>query len=234
MWSGLKVGIVMKCISCGSPHFVKLDNDIYRCEYCEETFQETPKSNSVSSVNKSGFPYENLVKKIIHLVGSSGSGTGFIIHQEGYVLTNHHVIDDLEILSGYILNQPEKIELEVVADGSMMGLDLALLKMIDPPKFIKGIPFSKKPFVIGETVYTIGNPKDLGTSLSKGSISRLDEKTLQCDLTVNPGNSGGPVLNEDGECIGVISYKKEDVEGYAFAVPISQIKSFLYKLKDLF
>jgi S1-C subfamily serine protease len=225
---------MMNCKNCGSSKLQSISLKLYQCAYCAETFEIERPTDPVHPASIKAFPYEKAEKGIIHLVSDSGSGTGFVIHSQGFVLTNKHVIEDLDIISGYLLNNPRKLELEVIGDGAMMGLDLALLKIIDVPDGLMPIPFSKKPIRISDTAYTIGNPKNLGTSLSKGTVSRQDNETLQCDLTVNAGNSGGPVLNENGECIGVISYKHEDIEGFAFAVPLEKIKSFLIHFKNQF
>lgn len=224
----------MNCKYCGSSKLNHINANLYQCFYCGENQEFLKVVDKAQSIKSPSFPYERVEKGIIHLVSSTGSGTGFLIHHKGYVLTNQHVIEDLDIIFGYMLNHPLKLELEVIGDGAMMGLDLALLKIIDRPENLIPIPFTRTPVRISDTAYTIGNPKNLGTSLSKGTVSRIDEKILQCDLTVNAGNSGGPVLNEQGECIGVISYKQEDVEGYAFAVPLEKIKSFLLHFKDQF
>lgn len=224
----------MNCKFCGSSKLNQIDSNQYQCAYCGERQELSKTVEQTQPVKTHAFPYEKVEKGILHLVSSTGSGTGFLIHKKGYVLTNQHVIEDLDIIFGYMLNHPLKLELEVIGDGSMMGLDLALLKIIDLPDDLVPILFTKTSIRIGDTAYTVGNPKNLGTSLSKGTVSRMDEKILQCDLTVNAGNSGGPVLNEQGECIGIISYKQEDVEGYAFAVPLEKIKSFLLHFKDQF
>jgi serine protease Do len=226
----------MKCISCGSHQLILVNENKFRCEYCftitvKETQAPTPKD--VTPEPKAIFPHHTVEKSILNILSGNGHGTGFVIHKNGWVLTNHHVIEDLEIVNGFIANRPHKLELEVIGDGHLMGVDLALLKIIDPPSDLTPIPFVKSNIQIGDTVYTMGNPKNLGLSLSKGTISRFDDKTLQCDLTVNPGNSGGPVLNEAGALVGVISYKHEDIEGYAFAVPIDVVKKFVYEFKDV-
>lgn len=223
----------MKCQQCGSEKLINIGANRFQCEYCLEIsiFQEVKKPQPEPEL-KPTFPHHQVEKGILNIVSGSGHGTGFIIHKNGWVLTNHHVVEDLDIVNGFIVNRPHKLELEVMGDGHHMGFDLALLKIIDPPEDLIPIGFAKTPPQISDTVYTMGNPKNLGLSLSKGSISRQDDKILQCDLTVNPGNSGGPVLNESGECVGVISYKQEDVEGYAFAVPLPLVKTFIYEFKD--
>jgi serine protease Do len=86
---------------------------------------------------------------------------------------------------------------------------------------------------LGDEVITIGNPRGIGLSISKGVISRIgDDGDLQLNLQLNPGNSGGPVVNQQGELIGVISFLVEEIQAMSFAIGLPQIKAFIEEAKE--
>lgn len=220
----------MKCPSCGSPQLIEETSTHLRCAYCQISVakKELEKQAPRPSGNpQAAHDYAQYESSVVNLLTDRGNGTGFIIHERGWVLTNHHVIEDDIIIQGTVGNQSNTYELEVLATGESLGIDIALLEILNPGGAFKAIHPAKKPPRIGDLAVTIGNPKNLGISLSKGSVSRQTDEVLQLDLTVNAGNSGGPVLNESGQCIGVISYKQSDIDGYGFAVPLVKIKTFL-------
>jgi S1-C subfamily serine protease len=108
---------------------------------------------------------------------------------------------------------------------------LCLLKIVSTNQFDK-IPFATHPPSLGEEVSTIGNPRGIGLSVSKGYISRLsDDGDLQLNIQLNPGNSGGPVLNQQGELVGIISFLIEEIQAMSFAIGLSQIKAFIEEAK---
>jgi S1-C subfamily serine protease len=85
---------------------------------------------------------------------------------------------------------------------------------------------------LGDEVVTIGNPHGIGLSMSKGVISRLDdENNLQLNMQLNPGNSGGPVLNQQRELLGIVSYLIKEISGMSFAIGIEKIKEFMNEFK---
>ncbi|NOY00241.1 MAG: trypsin-like serine protease, partial [Verrucomicrobia bacterium] len=138
-----------------------------------------------------------------------GLGSGFIISEEGYVLTNHHVVAGVdEIL--ITTNQGQTYKAEWI--GSDAIVDIAVLKIIDPEK--KSFPALKfgdsDKTRVGEIVLAVGNPFGLSETVTKGIISakqrQLSDSTkryLQTDTVINPGNSGGPLVNVNGDIIGV-------------------------------
>lgn len=220
----------MKCPTCGASQLIDETSTHLRCSYCQTSVDKKAleKASSHPSPHApDSHDYSHYESSVVNLLTDRGNGTGFIIHERGWVLTNHHVIQDDLIVHGIVGNQTNTYELEVLATGQSLGIDIALLEILNPDRsFIAIHPANKAPR-LGDLAVTIGNPKNLGISLSKGSVSRQTDDVLQLDLTVNAGNSGGPVLNELGRCIGVISYKQSDIDGYCFAVPLTQIKSFL-------
>lgn len=237
LWAILEVGDLMKCLNCGARNMDRIDDSHFLCPYCLTQFHRDDfsfaESNPSSTPKKAPLDYAQFEPAIVNLFSSEGNGTGFIIHSKGWVLTNQHVIQDEIIVQGTVGDSVKKYELEVLATGTDHGIDIALLEILNPDTPFTAIqPATENP-KIGEVAVTIGNPKNLGISLSKGTVSRQTKDVLQLDITVNAGNSGGPVLNESGECIGVISYKQAGVEGYGFAVPFTRIKRFLADYQQL-
>ena len=165
-----------------------------------------------------------------------GTGSGVIISQDGYIVTNNHVIEgatELEIT----LNDQKKYSAELI--GTDPSNDIALLKIntgIDLPY----IPFANSDNVqIGEWVLAVGNPYNLTSTVTAGIVSakgrdlegnRNIESFIQTDAAVNPGNSGGALVNTKGELIGIntaISSRTGSFIGYSFAVPSNIAKKII-------
>ncbi len=162
-----------------------------------------------------------------------GSGSGVIISTDGYILTNNHVIegaDELEVT----LNDNRKFEAKLI--GTDPATDIALIKI--EAKDLPTIPFGdSEKLKVGEWVLAVGNPFNLtstvtagivsakgrGISLGSGDKSKI-ESFIQTDAAVNPGNSGGALVNTKGELVGIntaIYSETGSYAGYSFAVPIS-------------
>ena len=173
------------------------------------------------------------------------SGSGFIITDDGYIVTNYHVIEDA-YKGGYpvtvIMYDETAYEAEIV--GFDESNDVALLK-IDAEGLNAAQMGESSDLVVGQTVYTVGNP--LGTlsyTMTSGIVSALDRTistdttdavtVFQIDAAVNSGNSGGPVYNEAGQVIGVVNAKAGDtgVEGLGFAIPISDVTHIVNQLLE--
>lgn len=163
------------------------------------------------------------------------SGSGVILSEDGYVVTNYHVIKEASTLE-VVLDDKRILEAKVI--GTDPTTDLALLKIE-----AKGLPFVKfgdsDKLRVGEWVLAIGNPFDLTSTVTAGIVSakarNIDilrsqenqlaiEAFIQTDAAVNPGNSGGALVNLNGELIGIntaIATRNGSYQGYSFAVPIS-------------
>ena len=174
-----------------------------------------------------------------------GSGSGFIYKQDdkqGYILTNHHVIDNADKIS-VILNNKKQVDVKLL--GSDEYTDIAVLS-IPKDKIIKIATLGDSDNIkLGSTVITIGSPmgSDYSGSITRGIISgknRMLENNstltnvIQTDAAINPGNSGGPLVNLAGEVIGITSMKlsKEEVEGMGFAIPINDVKKYVEYLEN--
>ena len=170
---------------------------------------------------------------------SALSGSGFIISEDGYIMTNYHVIEtayannlDVTVMT----YDGTKYTASIV--GFENGNDIAVLK-IDATG-LNPVTFGDSDLItMGETVYAVGNPLgELAYSMSTGTISGLDREIVteesvvginmfQIDAAVNHGNSGGPVYNSRGEVIGIVTAKSGamNAEGLGFAIPVNDAKS---------
>jgi len=156
-----------------------------------------------------------------------GSGSGVIISPDGYIITNNHVIDGSEKLS-ITLNDNKTYEAKII--GTDSKTDIALLK-IDSDSNLPYATFGDSDSAkIGEWVLAVGNPFNLTSTVTAGIISaksrdlsgQSNQSFLQTDAAVNPGNSGGALVNKNGELVGIntaISSQTGSYIGYSFAVP---------------
>ena len=179
------------------------------------------------------------------------TGSGFLVDNEGYILTNSHVIGDPRGLQRITVSLPEPDGRTFAAHyvASDLNFDLAVLKVdeVDLPVAPLG---NSDDILVGEWAIAVGNPFDLGPTVSIGVISALDRDIpepqgeyyyrdmIQTDAAINPGNSGGPLANADGEVIGINSfiYTGGDYTigsiGIGFAIPINTARSFLDEIRQ--
>ncbi len=171
---------------------------------------------------------------------TASSGTGFIISADGYIVTNHHVIEGAKTLT-VITNNEEEYPATVV--GYDESNDFALIKIevtgLTPVKI-----GSSDDLIVGDQVVAIGNPLgEMTNSLTVGYISVKDRDVtidntiinmLQTDTAINPGNSGGPLFNMKGEVIGITTakYSGEAVESIGFAIPIDDVAQMIAELLE--
>jgi len=168
----------------------------------------------------------------------ASSGSGFIITADGYIVTNHHVIDDATTIK-VILSSGETMEAELV--GSDGENDVALLK-IDGQNLPTVSLGDSENLQVGDQVAAIGNPLgELTNTLTVGYVSALDREIntdgapinmLQTDAAINSGNSGGPLFDMYGNVIGITTAKfaSSQIEGLGFAVPINDAMYIVYDL----
>jgi len=169
-----------------------------------------------------------------------GIGSGFIISADGYVVTNHHVIDGADEI---VVTLTDGTEYEAEIKGSDPKTDLALLKLKD----VSGLPFlpwgDDELSRVGDWVLAIGNPFGLGGSASTGIISAIGrdiqagpyDDFIQVDAAINRGNSGGPLFNMRGQVIGINSmiYSPSGGSvGIGFAIPANLAKGVIDQLRN--
>lgn len=161
-----------------------------------------------------------------------GAGSGVIISTDGYIITNNHVIDGADELE-VTLNDNRKFSAKLI--GTDPTTDIALIKV--DAKDLPTIPFGdSEKLKVGEWVLAVGNPFNLTSTVTAGIVSAKGrgismggdrskiESFIQTDAAVNPGNSGGALVNTKGELVGIntaIYSETGNFAGYSFAVPIS-------------
>ncbi|MGE5398679.1 MAG: S1C family serine protease [Chitinophagales bacterium] len=161
--------------------------------------------------------------------GGSSIGTGFLISPEGYALTNAHVVSDNKQV-GIKLANGETFTADVMA--SNQNEDLALLKL--PVKNLPTLRLGSGKVTEGEQVMAIGAPYGLDYTVTRGIVSTVNrelygKRVIQTDAALNPGNSGGPLINANGEVIGINTAIVYSSNGLGFAIPVQRINSFLTK-----
>lgn len=169
-----------------------------------------------------------------------GTGSGVIIDAQGYIVTNNHVIAGAKEI-GITLNNNKTYIAELV--GTDPKTDIALLK-IEPDEELPFITFGDSDQAkIGEWVLAVGNPFNLTSTVTAGIISaksrdlsgRAEQSFIQTDAAVNPGNSGGALVNTNGELIGIntaITSQTGSYVGYSFAVPSNIARKIVYDIME--
>ncbi len=170
-------------------------------------------------------------------VPQQGQGSGFLLDKQGHILTNNHVIEGGQRIE-VTLSDKHKYKASVV--GVDKSHDLALL-LITAPNLVPATLSESNGLTVGQRVYAIGNPFGLSGTMTRGIISAIRsirgpqnnpiEDAIQTDASVNPGNSGGPLLNSRGEVIGITtliaSNGADQSSGIGFAIPINTAKAFI-------
>jgi serine protease Do len=172
-----------------------------------------------------------------------GYGSGVILSEEGYIVTNNHVIDGARNIK-VILN--DKREYEATLVGTDPSTDIALLK-IDADDLSYLTYGNSDDLKLGEWVLAVGNPFNLTSTVTAGIVSARArnlginddqmaiESFIQTDAAVNPGNSGGALINQQGNLVGIntaIASQTGSYAGYSFAVPVSIVKKVVDDLKE--
>ncbi|KUK13318.1 MAG: DegQ family serine endoprotease [Synergistetes bacterium] len=175
-------------------------------------------------------------ERFTRIIPMRGKGSGFIISDDGYILTNNHVIQGADEIV-VTLADNRKFNAKVV--GADPTVDLAVIKI--DAKGLPSLPLGDSDKVeVGEWVVAIGNPFGLSHTVTVGVISakgrtiaagdRSFENFLQTDAAINPGNSGGPLLNLKGEVIGINTAIIPYAQGIGFAIPVNTAKQILNDL----
>ena len=174
---------------------------------------------------------------------TASSGSGFIITEDGYVVTNYHVVSGASSVEVTLYNG-DTYDAAVIGGDS--DYDVAVLKI--EATGLQPVTLGESADVnVGDTVLAIGNPLgELTFSMSQGIVSSCDRainvdgtpfNMIQVDCSINPGNSGGPLVNLYGEVVGIVSakystYSSTTVEGLGFAIPISDVRSIITDIME--
>jgi serine protease Do len=170
-------------------------------------------------------------------VPRQGSGSGFIIDRQGYILTNYHVIEDADRIT-VTLADGRALRAELI--GSDPAIDVALIRVAGGAELPEAPLGNSDDLRVGEWVCAIGNPLGYVHSVTVGVVSFIGRKLfdaslddyIQTDAAINFGNSGGPLINARGEVIGINAAISARASNIGFAVPINQAAAILPQLKS--
>jgi S1-C subfamily serine protease len=195
----------------------------------------------VVQVTTSGLVTEN---PLLGPEPSSSLGSGFVVDRDGYIVTNYHVIENAQEVE-VNFSGDDRVPATVV--GSDPSTDLAVLKIDAQARALTPLPLGNSDAVrVGDAVVAIGNPYGLERSATAGIVSALQrnitapngftiDKVIQIDAPINRGNSGGPLLNGNGEVIGVNSQIETETGGnvgIGFAVPVNTVREVVSQIKE--
>ncbi len=162
-------------------------------------------------------------------------GTGVVVDERGFLITNHHVIDKA---SKVLVTLADRTTLTARVYAELPKYDLAILR-VTPRKKLKALTFGPgSDLMVGETIIAVGNPYGYANTVSTGIISALGREIempsgetlanlIQHNASINPGNSGGPLLNINGEVIGINVALREGAQGIGFALNAETVKQAL-------
>jgi serine protease Do len=192
-------------------------------------------------------PPERSVRELVNQIGEAvvqvrtpgGLGSGFFLNEDGYLITNFHVIEGETQISIEVYHQRNgQLERKSYKQARIVAMnkfqDVALLKVDDKeaPKFAYVTLGDADNLSVGERVFAIGSPLGLERTVTEGIVSTKTRQMqgdlyLQTTAQINPGNSGGPLFNMRGEAVGVTNMKVAFGEGIGFAIPMDTVKRFL-------
>lgn len=174
---------------------------------------------------------------------SEGAGSGAVLDRQGRIITNYHVVEDANEISVTFANN-KTYEAKLI--GADAEYDIAVIKIDAPAEELTPIAIGRSDIVnVGQKAYVLGNPFGLGGTLTTGIVSNLNRSLpsrvegramtgmIQTDAAMNPGNSGGPLLNSSAEMIGMCVAIRSSVgqnSGIGFAIPINRIRRFVPEL----
>lgn len=242
-----------KCKVCGGS-CSEIGGGKYQCDFCGETFsaddfESRPKAGNAGTRPQSTADsdlgadiFEKNVNGVLEISMSTGNASGYLISASGYGITNSHAV---ALDNGKSCGQckvkvaGETVSATVVAMGTQRNDmhctndDLALIRLARVPAYATPLTFGDYNRVrTGERIFVIGNSLGEGTCITSGIVSDKDRGgQLMYDCPTNPGNSGGPVFNSEGQVIGTHvagrSPNGVKVQGMNYAIPVSAVEAFL-------
>lgn len=216
----------------------------YSAPVMRPTFKpESVMSNEASSEDI----YADNCNGVVEIITDFGRASGLIISKKGFVLTNAHaVLDQNQNVAGriFVKHNDQVINAQLIAIGNTdvndpHNVDLALLKMEYVPSNAISLRLGNSSNVrIGQHVYYIGNSKGEGLCMTAGIVSDNNRKVgernfIMTDAATNPGNSGGPLFNDDGKVIGVHVSARVEAVGMKYAIPVDSARMFLNVVEDM-
>lgn len=177
---------------------------------------------------------EKAVKSVVSVKTDVSQGSGFIINEEGYIITNAHVLAGGHYTKAQTYDQELK---NAVLIGYDLEADVALLKIQGDYDSLKFADSDNAK--VGEKVIAMGNPYGLSFSVTEGIISALNREGpsgskvyIQIDVPLNPGNSGGPLVNNEGKVVGINNFKIGGAESLGFALESNYAKEIINKISN--
>ncbi|MDP3917337.1 MAG: trypsin-like peptidase domain-containing protein [Nanoarchaeota archaeon] len=175
------------------------------------------------------------IKAVVSIFTNKGQASGFIVTEDGYIVTNYHVIEGISTLGVQPYGKETKQASIVTYDKIN---DVAILKINETG--LDYLSFANSDNIkIGETVAALGNPGGFGFTVTDGIVSQKDRifksgsvGLIQTDVAINPGNSGGPLINKEGKVVGVINSKIGGYEGIGFAIPSNHVAEILFDARN--
>lgn len=246
----------MDCPNCGG--IMVSTGSGYRCRFCGHQSAPAPSSSNQSSYssqqnnrvpvqtkgNMGATVYENNINGVAEITcvfpQAKSAGSGYLINNQGYLITNTHVVtyNCAPCNNITVRMAGEEVRARIVAlgddkGGHGNGVDLALLKLDRIPRKAKALAIADFNTVkIGESVFVIGNSLGYGSCITGGIVSDKKRNVngkmlLMTDCAINSGNSGGPIFNENGKVIGTIVSAITSAKGMNFAIPADTVVNFL-------
>jgi len=193
--------------------------------------------SALSTGHSAIYAIEKIQPSVVRITTHNGYGSGVIVDGSGYIITNHHVINAAETIT-IALSDGRLFEGDIIISDPIMDLALVSIKASDLPTASLG---NSEQLLLGHDVISIGYPLGLpgSATVSKGIVSAFREFNgvtfIQTDAAINPGSSGGALINLQGEVIGINVGKKVDVsyEGISYAVAINDAKTLLTSLTTI-
>ena len=192
--------------------------------------------------------YQKANPSVVYIITTSGGGSGFVFNEEGYIVTNHHVVSNSSSFE-VVFADGERARGSLV--GSDPDSDLAVLEVDQLPEGVQPLPLARfEDLTVGQFVIAIGNPFGEQGSMSLGIVSGLGRsltsqrdigmgstyslpQVIQTDAPINPGNSGGPLLNLNGEVVGInsaIATFTGANSGVGFSIPVAAVERIVPSL----
>lgn len=218
----------------GFPSFTDLAEKLIPTVVNISTIQQPDQINIPAEGGNGGGEYYD------PLEGRVALGSGFIISEDGYIITNYHVIENAEVVNVVLFDNTE-VEADII--GGDEKTDIALIK-IEPPFELDKVTFGDSDAIrVGDWVLAIGNPFGLGGSVTAGIVSAKSrdiaagpyDNFIQTDAAINQGSSGGPMFNTKGEVIGINSAlfsTSGNNMGIGFAIPINIVEWIVKQLEQ--
>ena len=177
---------------------------------------------------------EKVIPSVVTIRTDVGQGTGFILDKNGYVVTNAHVLEGGRIIQA--ITSDQKV-FDAILIGYNLDFDIALLEIPGTYDYLE--LGNSENVEIGEKVIAVGNPLGLQFSVSEGIVSAVHRQGvnnvnayIQTDAALNPGNSGGPLINKQGKVIGINNFKISGSENLGFALESNYIRNTINQISQ--